>query len=424
MFDFPDNGAVTSVGAAQGERTDAKPRLLSNSYVRSAAERLRRSRIRLLSNHGFFGILLMHQSLQIDPSCQSAATNGELIVFGSDFLDSLNDKELDFVMMHEVMHTALLHHLRNGQRNNSLFNVACDIVVNAVIMQELGLTKPLSLAQHGEVMWKTPSGKSGHLYTAEEVYQELLEKFVCEAGGQACNLDDHSMWPGEEDGFFNQAKCRQRVMAAAEAACKDELGKESSSVPLIIKKMLSALREPQIDWRTVLNDFVQEETTDYTFVPPDRRMHELDFFLPDFNEKDFAVKNLLFYIDTSGSINNEEIAAAYAEIAGALEQFNGRLEGRLSFFDTKVSAPAAFSDVDEVLNIKPRGGGGTCFHVVMQHLDEIVINREPPACAIILTDGFAEFPPAAPAHGVSVLWVINNNKRTPPWGRTARIKVQ
>ena len=47
---------------------------------------------------------------------------------------------------------------------------------------------------------------------------------------------------------------------------------------------------------------------------------------------------------------------------------------------------------------------------------------EPPASIIILTDGYAPFPDESDSMGIPVLWVINNEAVTPPFGKIARIK--
>jgi predicted metal-dependent peptidase len=386
-------------------------------------------------------MLLMHLRPAIDLSCETAATEGEHIIFGPDFLDSLSDDELDFVMMHEVLHVALQHHLRDGDRDHRLFNIACDIVVNANIMYELHRKEPIVLATHEVALWQTPGGKSGHLYTAEEVYDELLKRYeLYQTGGNASEnasggagggasraglsggfSDDHERWPGTGDGLTDQTIWRQRVISAAEAAKKDSEGQGAGNLPLFAERMLRELREPQIDWRIILNDFVQEEIADYTFTPPDRRFADSEFFLPDFSEKDHTVKDLLFYVDASGSIRDRELAAAFSEIVGAIEQFEGKLSGKLSFFDVRVSKPIPFETVADILKIKPRGGGGTSFHAVFAHLGKIIADGEVPSCVIILTDGMASFPKEPAAHGVPVLWIINNTTVNPPWGKVARI---
>ena len=46
-----------------------------------------------------------------------------------------------------------------------------------------------------------------------------------------------------------------------------------------------------------------------------------------------------------------------------------------------------------------------------------------PASIIILTDGFAPFPKEKLEMGIPVLWLLNNDKVDPPWGKVARIVV-
>ena len=172
--------------------------------------------------------------------------------------------------------------------------------------------------------------------------------------------------------------------------------------------------------RTLLNEFVQEEVVDYSFSPPDRRFSG-DFILPDFNEKDEKVEDVLFMIDTSASMTDKMIAAAYSEIYGAIEQFGGKLRGWLGFFDAEVVEPVPFVDEEELCIIRPKGGGGTDFHKVFRYLER----REEglPASLVILTDGYATFPDESTAMGVPTLWLINNKDVDPPWGKVARIKI-
>ena len=109
---------------------------LSESKLKECVQRILLSRMRVLCNHGFYGLLLMHMRFAVDESEETASTDGARITFGVDFLDSLGDEELDFVMMHEVMHVVLQHCFRGRDCDDELFNVACDIVVNSNILLE------------------------------------------------------------------------------------------------------------------------------------------------------------------------------------------------------------------------------------------------------------------------------------------------
>ena len=193
---------------------------------------------------------------------------------------------------------------------------------------------------------------------------------------------------------------------------------------MFAKRMLEKLTKPQTDWRSILNDFIQEEVNDYSFSPPDRRFQESPFFLPDFNEKGKVdeVTDILFMIDTSGSISDKMMTAAYSEVKGAIDQFNGKLCGWLGFFDAAIIKPKPFSSFEEFIVIKPAGGGGTDFQIIFEYVHKYM-EEKPPASIIILTDGYAPFPKEELANDIPVLWLINNEDVDPPWGKVARIKV-
>ena len=186
-----------------------------------------------------------------------------------------------------------------------------------------------------------------------------------------------------------------------------------------MERIINKRTTPQIDWRYVLNEFIQEEINDYTFLPPDYR-YSGDFFLPSYSDKDDIVKNVLFMIDTSGSMTNEMIAYAFSEVYGAILMFDGKLSGKLGFFDYVVHNVVDFEDVSDIAKIKPMGGGGTSFESVFEYVDRM---DEPPIMLIILTDGQAPYPKLDSSYSIPILWLINNELITPPYGKVARIKI-
>ena len=118
-------------------------------------------------------------------------------------------------------------------------------------------------------------------------------------------------------------------------------------------------------------------------------------------------------------MSDEMITDAYSEIKGAIDQFGGKLQGMLGFFDAAVVEPKPFANEEEFRVIHPVGGG-TSFDVIFDYVNKNMAD-EPPASIIILTDGYAPFPKEAAANGIPVLWMINNEDVTPPWGKVARI---
>lgn len=435
---------------------------LSESKIKGCIKRLLLSRMRILYNHGFYGLLLMHMIYAVSEEIETACTDGVRITFGIDFLDSLSDSELDFVMMHEILHVVLQHCFRGDVEDPEAYNIAADIVVNSNIMLENGMkASSITLSKYGIAMHVAPDGKEGHEYTAEQVYAMLpknlnkkgnnkspgpavggakkenkkgnnkspgsavgrAKKEISKEQHQPVRVwDDHSRWGKYEEDDTLRDVWVKRFEDAAEAIKIRDPSNARGLLPAFAERILKELKKTQTDWRTILNDFIQEEVVDYSFSPPDRRFDDSPFFLPDFNGKEDMVEDILFMIDTSGSMSDDMIAAAYSEVKGAIDQFNGKLKGWLGFFDAAIIKPQPFSDENEFKIIKPAGGGGTDFQIIFEYVFHHMSDKLP-ASIIILSDGDAPFPLEKLAGGIPVLWLLNNEEVNPPWGKVARITV-
>ncbi len=396
--------------------------------VQKYVRRLLLSRMRILVDNGFYGLLLMHMKFALDGAIRTACTDGDKIYFSPAFMDELSDSELDFVLMHEILHVVLQHCSRKGDRDRTLFNIACDIVANSNILKSCDMRiEAITLKKYGTAMHIAPDGEEGYNYTAEEVYRMLCEKAKLGPGhsrslsGFSEGWDDHSKWgDAAGDDPLTEDVWTKHLQEAAEAISAQIANGGRATLPMFAQRYLAELKAPKTDWRTLLTDFVQEEVTDYSFSPPDKRFGDGDFFMPDFNDESECVKNVLFMVDASGSISDEMLSTAFSEIKGAIEQFNGRLQGLLGFFDAAVYPPQPFESVEDLLAIKPMGGGGTAFDIIFDYVFSQMENNLP-ASIVIITDGLAPFPDEEDARGIPVLWLVNNNSVTPPWGKIARV---
>ena len=471
-------------------------------------KRLQNARLSLMAKQPFYALLLMNMKFALDLSCETAYTDGDRVAFNPDFMNEIDDNELEFVLMHEVLHAALAHPFRHqSDYEQQEFDYACDIIVNSNILYSFGMDKSkITLKKYGESMHLMPNGEEGYKYSVEEAYKMLIaasakpnkqngkgQKGKGKAAGKSNantqsgtgdsddgeerggkgdagggkgsarpsledliasikkkndsirenleknrgeessgtgnenengggSFDDHSFWEGDDDMGSQRDVWMNRMVEATDIiASMSEGSKSRGTVPAGIERIINELKNPILDWRTILNDFVQEDICDYSFSPPDKRMEDSPFFLPDFNEKDESAKNLLFMIDTSGSMSDDAITDCYSEIYGAIQQFNGKLTGKLGFFDAVVVEPVPFEDEDEFKIIRPKGGGGTSFHIIFDYVRE-KMQDDPPVSIIILTDGYAPYPDEAAAMDIPVLWIINNKEaQAPSWGKVARM---
>ena len=287
-------------------------------------KRLLLSRMRILNKHGFYGLLLMHVVFSLDESCETAATDGHRIFFNPQFLDELSDAELDFVLMHEILHVVLQHCLRQGERDNERFNVACDIVVNSnILLSENMAVKAITLKKYGVGMHLIPNGAEGYEYTAEEVYEMLsfpsrrrskdavqrgrgkaltrAEKGASPKQGKPCGKssdgaawDDHARWGTVADDALRDVWLK-RFEDACEAISVRGTSNQGGGMPLFAERIWKEMKRPQTDWRKILNDFVQEEICDYSFSPPDRRFAESPFFFTGLQRKGGVLGKFVVY---------------------------------------------------------------------------------------------------------------------------------
>ena len=383
------------------------------SSMKEYQRRLLLARIRILTNYGFYGIMLENMAFGLDPSCDTAYTDGEKICFSPKFMESLSDMELDFVSMHEVMHVALKHCNRGLKYNQELFNIACDIVVNSNILKSKGMNLD-AIKVNGNISMHQIEGKEGYLFTAEEVYEKLLKNgnIIPSLG-----FDDHSKWEMDKE--------REDDVNAKIIAIKDmedrahQNGKPGcGSIPAGVERLVKELKESRVNWRELLNEFIEFEINDYTFTPPDRR-YDGEFFMPSFSEMDENLEDVLFMVDTSGSMSIEDITLVYSEINGAIQAFDGRLKGLIGFFDTKVYEPISFDSSIDLTKIIPKGGGGTSFHNVFRYVMQM---ENKPKYLIILTDGYASFPKEEEKGNMPLLWLLTNDEVKPPYGKVAIMK--
>ena len=86
------------------------------------SRRLTLARRSLLGKTPFYGRLLLRTPFAFAP-CKTAMTNMEQILFDPEFVDEIDDEQLEFVLLHEILHCALGHPLRAGTMNFDLFQI-------------------------------------------------------------------------------------------------------------------------------------------------------------------------------------------------------------------------------------------------------------------------------------------------------------
>lgn len=373
--------------------------------------RMIRSRIQLLMKFPFYGTLALSLKLQEDFNIATAGVDGTTFYYNPNFIETLSEGELNWITVHEIMHCALGHIWRRGSRVHEKFNVACDYAIHS-ILKENEDSKDLIMPQ-GCLYDPKFNNKS-----AEEIYDMLpdMPNMSRQGNGQGSGsgndqnnnqnnnnnndgngnsnnsswgqtIDDHSKWDSQEvqqGGKIKQQEWLEKMINASEVA----EAKKPGSTPGSLKRLIGKLKKPQKNWRELLAEFIQFEVFDYGFLPPDRRYYGFsDLLMPDYNEETEKIQDLVFVIDTSGSIGDRELVTFFSELVGMMQQFAAGVRGHIIFADSDVASVYDFETIDDILKVKPAGGGGTNFTPAIKYaMDKKDSNEWDVAGLVYLTD--------------------------------------
>jgi predicted metal-dependent peptidase len=358
----------------------------------------------------FLGSLILFAETVYTDTIPTAATNGRQILINPQFFERLTLDQQEAVLLHEVLHAALLHVSRGTGRDAKRWNIAADIVVNGILTREgFDLPKDSVRAQALE------------RFSVEEVY-DLLEKSPWDKKNFPLGSPDLLAGEGIGDkqgqvpGSLGQEQTR-----AIEAHWRNALEQASvmaetllqGSLPASIQRELQTLKSGQLNWRHYLWRYLVRTPIDFRDF--DRRFVGKKMYLETLEDETVFVA---VAVDTSGSINDQQIQVFLSEVQSILLAYP-QLHCQLYYADAALHGPYALTPYGSLPT--PIGGGGTDFRPFFTRLSQ---DHSPwvTTVAIYLTDGHGFFPSQPPAF--PVLWVITPGGRESsqfPFGETVRL---
>jgi predicted metal-dependent peptidase len=363
------------------------------------------ARVGLLLRHPFFGNMATRlRILAADDWLPTAAVDGRNLYYNTQFFNAMNNKEIEFVVAHEILHMVFDHLGRRDDRNPMLYNIAADYKVNNLLVRDRIGEKPKIVDCFQDFQYDAD--------TSEEIYDKLFEKakqnmedFLEQLASEGEMLDEHLDDGSDTDGEQgeeekdvngnNVSKKRPKFSKEEMAKIKDEIKEGmmtaaqaagAGNTPGEITRMIQELTEPKMNWREILQQQIQSTIkNDFTFSRPNRKGWHTGAILPgqDFDETiDISVG-----IDMSGSIGNSQATDFLSEVQGIMDQYQD-YNIKVWCFDTKVYNEQDFtSDNGEILqDYEIVGGGGTDFMANWTYMKE---NDIVPKKFIMFTDGYA-----------------------------------
>lgn len=371
--------------------------------------------LRLRMRAPFFATLALFARIRPSEEQPTAATDGRDVFVNPVYFQSLGAAQQDALLLHAVLHAALLHALRRGVRDEMVWNIAADIVVNGIIEAQGGFDIPPDTARDPELAQ----------YSVEEVY-ELL-RFSPERQPPLPGLDlmnsavaggagDRSGSGGQEGGSLAGAQAAEleaHWRNAFQQANAVLLATRRGALPTGMARELDTLRPGRIDWRTHLWRYLVQTPSDFQGF--DRRFVGRGLYLEALEGESVRV---FVAVDTSGSVNDAQALALVSEVQSILRSYP-HLKCDLYYADDKLYGPY-FLDGRSAIP-PPVGGGGTDFQPFFAAVE--ASRRPTESCAgVYLTDGFGMFPAHAPS--LPVLWVVTpggRDLREFPFGEAVRL---
>ncbi len=358
--------------------------------------------LRLRLRAPYLATLALFARIHVTTEIPTAATDGRDIFVNEAYWMGLTAAEQEGLLVHELLHAALLHIPRRGKRDPWCWNVAADIVINGMIVAE-GLTLPAGGLREARL----------ENFTVEEVYellqreglrhelpwQDLLGVDEGDDGGPA-----RPAWPAASLAS-HWRNAQQQAQLAGRL-------KGRGDTPAGIAREAQALAA-RLDWRAYLSRYLVRTPTDY--AEWDRRFVGRGLYLEALSGESVHVA---IAVDTSGSVADDVLGLFVGEVRGIIAAYP-HIQCDLYYIDAALHGP--FPVTERGPMVTPRGGGGTDFRPFFKHI-ATTCDSLSNTVLVYLTDGWGLFPESPPAF--PLLWVVQAGGRDLeqfPFGETVRL---
>ena len=327
----------------------------------------------LILDHPFFGTAVSRRPIKYGDAVPTAGMSAEgQMILNPVWVEPLTVKEIMFLMAHEAMHYMLAHALRRKHRNHSAWNVACDKVINDTLID----------AGVGDFIDGGITLADGRNYASEELYDENDDDLG--DGGIGADIGD----PVDQDGIpLDESQIHQlEAQAKIETIQSAKLAKQSGKLPSSIERIIDEMVNVVTPWHEKLERYMTSKVKDgYSWNRPNRRFIGQGVYLPGYDYVS-RMGEIVLAVDTSGSLNGEELAYFNAHINRIMETCLPE-KVTVIYCDYDIGGTQEYTPDELPIVLKPVGGGGTSFKPVFDWLLNYGGEID---CLIYFTDGWGD----------------------------------
>ena len=328
-----------------------------------------------------------------------------VIYFNPIIFLSLDMKQMESTIKHEILHILSLHLLRGKELKNKYSTLAINIAMDVVVNQYLNYLPPYATT----LQWLNSNYNlklepyESFEYYVEKIQTELDLQEVDENGEEVDNHENenieteynpehtHDIW--EESDEIDEKTLKEFTEKFVTLSQKGE-------IPNYLGGLISALKNSkgELPWNLYLKKLMGtvESNRKKTITRRNRRQpNRLDLR----GELRGHKAEIAVALDTSGSISDEEFKQAIKEVLQIVKNYNHEIT--IIECDNEIRRTykvKSVKDIKERINIR----GGTKFTPVFEYANKKKLNL-----LVYFTDGKGEDRLEVIPRGYKVLWVIS-----------------
>lgn len=455
---------------------------LDTMVRKESRRRVRRVLRNLLSTWPFFGTLALRLPIQEDATRKTIASDGRRLLYNPQWVGEVDDDTIRADIAGLVLACGLKHHTRRGDRDYGKWQWASQ-EVRLPFLREAGLTdraggldtsiekayrqapdmedgdepnpeQPPMPDATGDAGSGSGTGSPGEGNDDQESPDtpqdgkrpppssdpsgqgEIMDSPAGKKGGDG-EGDGNGSGSGDDDGIPDSTETPRNGGPDAERKAEEQdwdkaleqaqqlqrSQKAQGTMPGSLEQLIGEMHRSRLDWQTILRRFMDSSAkVNRSWMRPNRRYVWQGTYLPSRYGR--SMGELVFAVDTSGSMDEEELAMVWSEIRSAADELNPDAVVVIQC-DARVNAIDEYQPGNLPHQIVVKGRGGTDFRPVFRAMED----RRKPACLIYMTDLMGDFPADDP--GWPVIWIdtvspeysgYRSSGYQPPFGEVIKLK--
>ena len=331
------------------------------------------------------------------PSWFIMGCDSDTLYINPDRILSLSFKDSAYILEHELWHIARFHNIRRGNRDPKLWNIACDHVINLAMNSDGNYCSLPCLADPQYIDM-----------SEEDIYRLLVQE-------QQSNPPPKEVPPSEQEGedfsqdlVFDKDNKQTTNAIANVARAKQQAqlanGLSAGSIAGSLVKLWEKILSPKLPWESILRNLMKDIVPKAQLSWKRRNRRFMNIHLPSMCPAKKRLSHLVYAIDTSGSVKQEQLDRINTEIKYIHDHIKPKLLTVIQF-DHFLEHIDVFTDKDIYENVELHGGGGTNYECIKDFVDSI---DKRPDGLVVFTDLYAK--PMSPLKDepIPVFWVAVN----------------